>query len=435
MSWQKNMSRGTQAMAREDYAAAEDAFSQALKEAKAQFASDDARIPLTMSVLGQSYFKQGDYSHAEPLLRQSSKMPGLSAMGRAIDHILLAQIMKEEGKASQAHKHYQQAVVVLEQMPAACNTNDGEDTIQAMGDLLKQALARENQKSQMRFQELLNTAQSKHKESKRKQDFSPVPKDPVERWRQTLDDGMQLLGNGSSGESNTVPAYLKLHEATKHAYTIFPHDHPNIAESLQWLAQVSDAASMHDQCESLYKRAVAILENHRETEGTKLAVVKLNQATFYAGIHDYRTAITHFTEAADYIEKSGDCDAQKMLDLYYSVLAMMQKADLYTSARELTRQAIEHEDLDRLEQASKLYDNVLALLRRVFPEDHPELAQMLYFKANVLRRLGDNKEAETAERMAEAIEGANEAKTKEIAKMMQKLPPFRIPPSRSLPNS
>ncbi|HEY9717998.1 MAG TPA: tetratricopeptide repeat protein [Trichormus sp.] len=433
MSWQKHMSRGTVAMVRADYRTAEKEFTHALKAARRDYGKDDERLLRTLGLLGQTYFKQGNYDQAQSLLVQSVDA-GSQAAGNnltvALDLISLAAIKKAMGETTEANQRYQQAVGVL-QARARNEEISAAAAVSNLERMFAQAERSERERVQEQFQQLLVTARTKHESAQETEDFHPVKTDLLERWQSLMQEGKRHLSIDS--EKADVVAYQQLHDATKLAYKIFPHDHINVADSLNLFGVASMRLKMHDQAEALLKRAATIFSAVPEL-APELACVKLNLAAFYADVFEYRLSLQSLTEAAELLDHSAALTESNTSQVYGSTLMMMTRAELYASAREMIRQAIEAEDADRLEQASHLYQRTLTLLRRVFPDDHLEIAQILHFKANIMRKLGNMTEAAAAQNEADAIEARNENTSRKWEKLAAQLPPFRIPPSRILPD-
>jgi len=429
MSWQKHMSRGTLAMVRADYRTAEAEFQRALKAAQRDYAKNDERLLRTLGLLGQTYYKQGNYDKAHSLLVQSVDY-GTSAVGNnltvALELISLAAIEKAMGETTEANQRYQQAVGVL-QSRSRHEEISAASAVSSLERIFFQSERSERERVQEQFQQLLVTAATKHQASQETENFHPVKPDLLERWQSLMQEGKRQLSVDS--DKANVAAYQQLHDATKLAYRAFPHDHINVAESLNQFGVVSMRLKMHDQAEALLKRSATIYSAVPEL-ASDLACVKLNLAAFYADVFEYRQSLQSLTEAAELLEHSSALSESNTGQIYGSTVMMMTRAELYASAREMIRQAIEAEDADRLEQSSHLYQRTLTLLRRVFPDDHLEIAQILHFKANIMRKLGDMNEAAAAQKEADAIEERNETTSRKWEKLASQLPPFRIPPSK-----
>lgn len=425
MSWHEHISNGTTALVKADYYTAREELKRALMEAKIEFSDGDQRTLHTLVLLGQAYYKEGFYAEAEPLfqaLAESSPDEEVTdRLSTAVALFSLAQINKQTGKTADASRRYQQAVVLLKS-----DAGGGEshaDTVAALEQLLCNVTAmKHGHQPAQHFRDLLRNAHSQRNLP------SAGGHRLLDQWQKCIHLGSEYLDGGDS-EERTIAAYQQLLTAAKLSYRLFPHDHSNIAKSLDLLAQVSNRTLMHDQAEALFKRAAGIYASHPQCQ-MELAEVKFNMSKYYEGIHEYRLAVTQLVEAA---ELMGARTTQP--DRVYSLaLSMITKADLYASARELVRQAIECEESDRLEQACHLYDDTLALMKRVFGDHHPEVAQMLKFKANVLRRLGQSETASKVECEADAIDSLEQETVRAYERYVNLLQPFRIPPSRSLPD-
>jgi tetratricopeptide (TPR) repeat protein len=345
-----------------------------------------------------------------------------------MDLLSLAAINKASGNTAQANNRYQQAVGVLQGTGSSVPQDGAAKAVCELGRLFAAAERQERTAVQAQFHDLLITAQKKHAQSG-SEDFHPVAANLLKTWQRYMDLGNRYFNEERTDQSEH--AYRNFHEATKLAYRIFPHDHVSIAECLNMLGSTSTRLRMYDQADSHLQRAATIYSASPE-HACQLACVKLNLAALSAEIFEYRQALLYLSEAAELLEKTASLTDSNAPQMYRSTLTMMTRAELYASAKEMIRQAIEAEESDHLEQARHLYDRTLVLLRRVFPEDHLEIAQVLHFKSNILRKLGDNLQATGLQREAEGIESRIDRAAQKWEQLISDLPPFKIPPSRTL---
>jgi tetratricopeptide (TPR) repeat protein len=416
------MSKGTVAMVRADYASAQTEFERALSEAQDQYDANDERTLRTIGLLGQTYYKLGNFDKAGTFLSQSTKSTSGDTLSAALDLLSLAAIDRASGNATDANRHAQKAIGMLR--PAG--QENAAQSVCELEQLFALARRNENDDVHTQFHALLITAGGK--QHRKPQAVDPSVVELLKRWQIYMDLGRHHLQRNSD-ESDAF-AYRQFHEATHLAYRLFQHDHVNIASCLSLLGATSMRLKMYDQAEAHLKRAAQIYSS-ANGYSSDLARVKLNLATLYSEIADYRQALDHLTEAAEILERTSPFSDKKSAQMYQSMLAIMTRAELYTTAREIIRQAIEAEESESFEQALNLYDRTLALLRGVFPADHLEIAQVLHFKSAVLRRLGDNLAGTGAQREAEKIEHRIEKQAQKWERMVSDLPPFAIPPSHA----
>ena len=148
-------------------------------------------------------------------------------------------------------------------------------------------------------------------------------------------------------------------------------------------------------------------------------------AGFYSDQFDHQSAIKALSEAAELLQQSERLDNSEFIDISASFFALMQKADIHRSSREMIRQAIELEESDHLEQADYFYGNSLALVEKIFGENHLEVAQILKFKANVLRKLGDKQKADLLQLRADTIEDEITEHALQVERLKANLPAIK----------
>jgi tetratricopeptide (TPR) repeat protein len=168
--------------------------------------------------------------------------------------------------------------------------------------------------------------------------------------------------------------------------------------------------------------ALKIAEQQDPPDMRKAALVKLSIAGLHTEVYDYNSAMRYLAEAVELLSDSGALKPADDSDLSASFVSLMQQAQLFSSAHELVSQAIELEESDRLEQANYFYDNSLILLEQIFSEESLEIAQVLRFKAAVLKKLGRSKEAKATDIRANRIEDEITEKFRALERFRQSLP-------------
>ena len=113
MAWQKEITKGTVALGKEDYDQAYQHFTAALNEAQQQF-GDDERLRRTLGLLGQTLLKQSAFVEAQDLLcravESGRKSQCTNELGNAVSLLGLAEKRSELGDGPGANYRYQQAV-------------------------------------------------------------------------------------------------------------------------------------------------------------------------------------------------------------------------------------------------------------------------------------------------------------------------------------
>lgn len=429
MTWQKHVCRGTVALIRAEYDQAEEELQEALARARKEYGPSDARSQRTLGLIGQTYYKRGELERAVAVLQLavSGDEPLHQSLAVANDMVTLASIKRSFGDVSDANRIYQRAIDILQQQqqPAASEANHAVSQLERMFSTAERT---EREDTFAQFQRVLTTARKQY-DAQRLENFHPPDVATIDQWERHCDTGRMLMAHDHPQQNTLVTAYHHFHTATKLAYRLFPHDDVHIADSLALLGSASAKLKLIEQAEALLKRSLVIYSANNDN-AYPLAMVHLDLAQLYADLYDYLQSVKHFSEAARILESTSELSDASLSDIYASALTMMSRAELYSSVRELIRQAIEDEESDHLEQSAHLYETVITLLRRLFPSDHLEIAQMLHFRANVLQKLGDPDAALADRKHAKKIEADNADRARSEKALTSTLPPFRIPPSR-----
>jgi tetratricopeptide (TPR) repeat protein len=425
MSWEESINRGTLALARSDYETAKTAFKDALTTAQLDFVDGDQRLCQTFSFLGQTYYKLGDHQQAQNYLTLSTKEDDSSeqdSLRVAVDHLSLAQMNYVSGQATDAHEHFAKALCVLK-TAKALNADSALEATAGLEKLLRTAAKKEAEKTNATFRNLLVQAQKNHRpKSKTQEYFGTEPEAIVDAWQNLMETGAGLTEKADL--DSLITGFQNLNSALRIALSIFPSNHQNIAESMTSLANVTSQLGLCEDAVVLYKEALKICETNN-SEPIKKAMLKINIASFYSNQFDHQAAIESLSEAAEIVQQDETLANSQFADISNSFYSLMQKADIHRSARDMIRQAIEFEENDRLEQANYCYENSLALTERIFGETHLEVAQILLFKANVLRKLGEKQQAEKAQDRAEQIESEITERAHQLEQLKANLPAIR----------
>jgi tetratricopeptide (TPR) repeat protein len=288
---------------------------------------------------------------------------------------------------------------------------------------VRAAARRENDETNESFRDLLLKAQENHRAKPRTQEyFGTEPNSIVDAWQNLMESGAVFAQNEDS--ESIVTAFQNLNSALRIATAMFPMDHQHIADSLSALAIVAAKLGLEDEADELFREASRICEKNK-TEPLKIAMLKMNMANFYTAQFDHQAAITALSQAAELVQQVGWLETDCAVDISSSFFALLHKADIYRNARDMIRRAIEMEQNDRLEQADYYYKNSIELLQKIFGEMHLEVASILHFRANVLRKLGDEKLASQAVAQAQNIEDEIAKRAQQIEQLKANLPAIR----------
>lgn len=425
MSWEESINRGTLALAKSDYATAESAFKHALETALQDFTENDERLSQTRSFLGQTYYKQGDHHQAQSYLSlsiSSNPESNQDVLRIAVDHLSLAQMNYVSGQATDAHEHFSKALSAL--TSTSLKIEQPLTSTAELEKLLNNAKKRQAEKTNASFKQLLVTAQKNHlQQTKAQEYFGTEPDAIVDAWQNLIDSGSAM--SQKNDLDSLTSAFQNLNSAVRIALSIFQCNHQNIGDSIAALAYVAAKLELCEDAIALYNEALRIID-HKASPAHKRVMLKLNVANFYSTQFDYQTAIEFLTEATDLVQQTESLASAEHIEISNTLFTLMQKADIHRSAREMIKHGIECEENDRLEQANFYFENSLALLKKIFGESHLEVAQILMFKANILRKLNQKCEAETAQNQATQIESQITTRAMRIEQLRTDLPAIRF---------
>lgn len=425
MTWEESINRGTLALARADYAAAECAFKSALATAQTEFSRQDERLQQTFSFLGQTYYKLGDHEKAKDFLELSTKSDAVEendTLRLAVDHLSLAQMDSANGESSNARDHFHKAIAVL-QNAKTTNFEYSFDATNELEQLFEAASKRENAQTNESFRDLLLKAQENHRARPRTQQyFGTEPISIVDAWQNLMESGLTFAQKQDS--ESTITAFQNLNSALRIATAMFPADHQYIADSLSSLAILAARMGLEEEADDLFREASRIFEKNK-VDPLKVAIFKMNMACFYTEQFDHQAAIQALSEAAELAEQVDALEKHSFIDMSSSFFVLMQKADIHRNARDMIRRGIELEENDRLEQADYYYRNSIELLQKIFGDMHLEVSSILRFRAHILKKLGDKKEAAIAEARAQEIEDEIGKRAEQLEQLKANLPAIR----------
>jgi len=443
VSWENHLTKGSIALARADYALAQDQLNQALTEVKAQRRASDSRVSTVYSLLAQAFYRQGDYKKAVPLLKQAIAMDdrhtAVDASSKARDLICLAEIARHDGNVEEAAGHINKAIENLQYLQRSQN-GFGNEATQALSALFSKASMEQKLKQKQKlnqneivknqFRDFLVDAQiSKNQptssssvaNSGHQAYFGTETQSPDSYWLENYESGTAL--GESNEESKLESSYVLLLESLHTATFNFPLQDSRFTSSLTALAKTTTRLDLIEQTEEIL-RYCQKLSVAQKVNGPGLLDIKLAFADFYSYLCDFKTSAIYFSQAADVIEQPDD-NFNNALSFTASFVAMMQKSDLHQSAKLLTQQGLECEESQEWKQATACFEKALLLLEQIFPYDHLEFAQLLHFMTASLLGEGRVDEALAARSRAEEIEEAAHSSGQILDSRLRRLPKIK----------
>jgi tetratricopeptide (TPR) repeat protein len=457
VSWENHLTKGSIALARADYALAQDQLNQALTEVKAQRRASDSRVSTVYSLLAQAFYRQGDYKKAVPLLKQAIAMDdrhtASDASSKARDLICLAEIARHDGNVEEATGHINKAIENLQYLQRSPN-GFGNEATQALTALFSKASTEQKleQKHKLnqseiiknQFREFLFDAEKTNNQSATTSNtvssgnqsyFGTETQSPENYWLENYESGTAL--GASKEESKLESSYVLLLESLHTAALNFPLQDIHFICSLTALAQTTTRLDLVELTEEIL-RFCQKLSVSQKVERQGLIEIKLAFADFYSYLCDFKTSAIYFSQAADLIEQpenqtegyTADDNAisrnyNNALSFTASFVAMMQKSDLHQSAKLLTQQGLECEDSQEWQQATGYFQKALLILEQIFPYDHLEFAQLLHFMTASLLGEGRVEEALAARTRAEEIEQTAQNSGQILQSRLRRLPKIK----------
>ena len=452
MSWENHLTKGSIALARQDYAVAQNQLNLALTEVKAQRRASDSRVSTVYSLLAQAFYRQGDYKKAVPLLKQAiamdDKHTASDASSKARDLICLAEIARHDGNLEEAAGHINKAIEKLQCLQRSQN-GFGSEATQALSALFSKAAIEQkfeqtrklNQSEIVKnqFREFLVDAEKTKNNSAPSNSnipsghqayFGTETQSPDHYWLENYESGIAL--GESKEESKLESSYVLLLEALHTATFNFPLHDARFVCSLTALAQTAARLDLFEKSEEILRYCQKLSAN-KKIERQGLIETKLAFANFYSYLCDFKTSAIYFTQAADLIEQTEEQSTDSLiysnhsnaLSFTSSFVAMMQKSDLHQSAKLLTQQGLECEERQDWKQATALFEKALLLMEQIFPYNHLEFAQLLYFMTASLLGEGRVDEALGTRMRAEEIEEVAHNSAQVLEARLRRLPKIK----------
>jgi hypothetical protein len=465
MSWDEYISDGISAVKNSDHAGAEQAFKQALKFAKHNFARHDSRLALPLSLIGHMYFHNQDFQRAEMLLEQSlrlhSESDTLNETCVLMDLFSLGEIKVARGKRVEACRLYQQT---LERLQAAAEYDEAEvlrQGTQQFEELFQKnlALLSYTERLELMQPELIHSilAAANASELEPEEEEPPSPDEPAasaeqiseddteygdtppvssitmsedelsttgsrsirEVWKNQLHTGLSALLSADDEQESYVTAYLNIESALRLAQQMFAPGDKRLTSTIKALADASAKLRMFELAESLYREAIALAKRSLDGDELAVAALRLSLALFYAEFDQLRQAKKMLDEVKVPPNLSESEYGKGLLPRIEKVCVQI---GIYNSVQGLLRQAQSAEESQDREKAAKLANNALSTLRQGFTPDHPEHARVLRYRSRILLELGQTKQSEELSQRADRIEHAYEASRNQWDKVTEELP-------------
>ena len=209
---------------------------------------------------------------------------------------------------------------------------------------------------------------------------------------------------------------------------VYGRDHPDVAESLEHLAQLCAVRGDHAKADSLYRQALALYERaglrgsvEAATSVRGLGLVRRAQGDPEAGLALVREALALQQAALGAGDPEILATQGELASLFYNTGAYDEAAALFRrvlrgrrralgahphTAQTLSDYAAVLNAQDDFEGATQAHREALAIRREVFGDDHPRVAQSLSYLGWTLQSQGRAAEAEPLYREALAIRRA-----------------------------
>jgi tetratricopeptide (TPR) repeat protein len=244
----------------------------------------------------------------------------------------------------------------------------------------------------------------------------------IARWKQLNQEVRRLNNEAKFGEGIAIGE-----QALTLARELWGDKHPNVASSLNNLAELYRALNRYQEAEPLYKEAIAIDHHSLPPVHSQLATHLNNLALLYKSLNRYQEAEDLYKEAIAIARHSlPPLDPQlathlNNLALLYRALNRYQEVEpLYKEAIAIDRQSLPPLDpslathlnnlanlyrtLNRYKEAEDLYKEAIAIDRHSLPPLDPQLASHLNNLAELCRTLNRYQEAEDLYKEAIAID-------------------------------
>ncbi|MFA6569718.1 MAG: CHAT domain-containing tetratricopeptide repeat protein [Bacteroidota bacterium] len=157
--------------------------------------------------------------------------------------------------------------------------------------------------------------------------------------------------------------------------TIFKSDHPDLANSIENMANFYKGKRNFEKAETLYIEVLELRRRIFKTDHPDLASSINSLAVFYGSFHNYKKAESLYTEALE----------------MYRRLYKNDHPDLASSINNL---AYFYDIRRDFIQAESLYLEALEMRKRLFKGDHPDLAKNIFEMAYFYDSRGDYRQAE-----------------------------------------
>ena len=251
----------------------------------------------------------------------------------------------------------------------------------------------------------------------------------IEQWNFAFPEAARLLSQ--AGSYLTARAqYLEAESLYQRALHIFeqahgPH-HPDVATSLNGLANLYREQGKYEQAESLYQRALHIFEQAQLPDHPDVATSLNGLADLYREQGKYAKAEPLYQRALHIFEQAHGLDhpdvatsLHRLADIYREQGKYEQAEPLYQRALHIFEQAhgLDHPDVayplngladlyreqGKYEQAEPLYQQALSIRQKALGPEHPNVALLLENYAALLHQMNRTGEAVQLEERAQTI--------------------------------
>ncbi len=459
MLWDNYVRKATAAVGKSDYAEADQLLKQALQYARENFSADDGRLGLTLSLLGQLYFKSKDFAQAETLLEGSLKLQAdcgkLDYLCALMDLFSLCQIKGAKGELEQALDLYDQTLNKIKADRASDNelmrqagehfeklfamsrrslTSAPRSATASKGLSALTAGSQAAPVSHAEHAQFVTTAQgsgaraaltnSAYQSTFQAEPAVVAQSEPsgfYDLWTRQFRTGLASLADADAEEETVISAYLNLESALRLARNVFASGDLRLAQTMAHLAEASDRLGLYDQAEMLLRLAISFVKPATVSAVSDVLTIKLQFLSFCIKHDRYYAAESLLSEIEQYAVNAVK-ESPEYVRATAGIADMRKRYKAYVAAQDLLMQAVTSESAGTLETAAKMYGIALSMIRQAFRPDHPDVAQILRCRANTVRKLGNPDQADELEDRAERIEKANEAARAHTCQITASLP-------------
>ena len=251
----------------------------------------------------------------------------------------------------------------------------------------------------------------------------------IKKWNLISEEAGRLLhemGSYLGDRATYAEAEPLLQRALHIREKVLGAEHPDVAQSLNNLAELYRIQGRYKQAEPLYQRALHIREKALEPEHPDVAKNLHNLAELYRVKGQYTQAEPLYQHALHIFKKALGSEHPHTAISFNDLALLYDAQGQYTQAEPLYQHALHifekalgpahphvaaslnnlaklYTEQNQYEQAKPLYQQALAILEKALGLNHPNVATVLENYATLLHKIERDTEAATLETRAKAI--------------------------------